>query len=38
MHISEKWKLERKRRHANQRGDKQIYEQRIEWKERRTEM
>jgi hypothetical protein len=26
MHINEKWKLERKRRHANQRGDKQIYE------------
>jgi len=35
MHINKKWKLERKRRHANQRGDKQIYEteDRIERKE-----
>lgn len=35
MHIKEKWKLERKRRHANQRGDKQTYEteDRIERKE-----
>jgi len=26
IHINEKWKLERKRRQANQRGNKQIYE------------
>ena len=26
MQINEKWKLERKRRQANQRGNKQIYE------------
>ena len=26
MHINKKWKLERKKRQANQRGNKQIYE------------
>jgi hypothetical protein len=26
VHINEKWKLERKRRQANQRGNKQTYE------------